>query len=395
MSEAPDPRSTQDPSLGDLLREARESRGLELSDVAGITHVRREYLSALEEGRYRDLPEDVYSKNFLRLFAQAVGFDVVRAQEIYRSERRDADVFNTVEERLERDNEIAADVRPIENEARWWEGPGPIARWGGLLSTLLMVVAVVALALWGFNSTFFNPSRTNTPAEDPTPATAPAPGDASQRQGVSEAEAETESIPRTVRLSVSSQPAGAEVSVDEFPLPGTTPIESAPVTARPSRTIRVTLDGYQPAEAEFDLTFDRNLSFALTPATAAARESDEEVDPDAQGADGVENAGVADDPDIAAGGEPAAEAGGGPSGDAPQATLTISEDTWLEVYQGTARNQGQRLAFTTARAGQRLTFPLPIYVHVGNAGGVELSVEGQERGALGSSGEVRGLVVRE
>jgi cytoskeleton protein RodZ len=172
---------------------------------------------------------------------------------------------------------------------------------------------------------------------------------------------------------VSSTPPGAEVLVDEFPLPGVTPIESAPVTARPSRTIRIELEGYEPYEEEFDLTQDRNLSFFLTPVTAAEAPQ--------------ETAGEAAATTEATAQE---EAGGGAEG---EATLTITEDTWLEVYRGTSRNQGARLAFMTARAGQSFSYELPIYIHVGNAGGVELTVEGQDRGVLGSSGEVRGLVV--
>jgi cytoskeleton protein RodZ len=362
MSTVTDPRYPDEPRLGDLLREARESRDLDLSDIAGLTHVRRDYLAALEEGRYSELPEDVYTRNFVRLYAQAVGFDLVRAHELYRSERRDADGFNTVEQRLEHDRELAADVPPLSEGGRWWERSGPSPRWGALLSTALMVAAVVGLALWGFNSTFFNPSRTGPADEAPEPSVAPATGGPATEQ---EAAEQPSTIPRTVRLSVTSVPPGAEVSVDEFPLPGVTPIESAPVSARESRTIRVTLDGYQPAEQEYDLTFDRNLSFALTPIVATPEQTEEP-----------------------AGQAPATVAGG-----AAQATLRITEDTWLEVYQGTARNQGQRLAFATYRAGQTLRFPLPVYIHVGNAGGVELSVAGQDRGPLGSSGEVRGVAV--
>ncbi|MEX2536557.1 MAG: RodZ domain-containing protein [Trueperaceae bacterium] len=389
MSELQDPRLPPDMRLGDLLREAREERGLELSDVAGLTSVRKDYLIALEEGRYSDLPEDVYTKNFLRLFAQAVGFDVVRAQELYRSERRNAKGFDTVEQKLERDRELAADVPPLGDGGRWWETPRSGPRWGPLVSTVVMVAAVVALALWGFNSTFFNTRGNNAGTPAGSAATADVEnGPAARGNGI---EDESSAIPRTVRLSLSSQPPGAEVTVDEFPLPGTTPIESAPVTARPSRVIRVTLEGYVAAEGEFDFTTDRNLSFALTPLSAGPQGALAVPDGDATVGDGAGEDTAAED--AAAGDGESGEAAGQAASEGPQVTLTITEDTWLEVYQGTSRNQGERLAFTTARPGQTLNFPLPVYVHVGNAGGVELAVDGQSRGAMGSSGEVRGLAV--
>lgn len=74
--------------LGDVLREARVAKGLELNDIAEITHVRKEHLQALEEGRYGDLPEDIYARNFLRLYAQAVGLDDTKLLERFARERR-------------------------------------------------------------------------------------------------------------------------------------------------------------------------------------------------------------------------------------------------------------------------------------------------------------------
>ena len=77
-------------SLSSVLHEARVTKGLELSDISEITHVRKEYLKALEEGRYADLPEDIYARNFLRLYAQAVGLDDSKLLDRYSRERRAA-----------------------------------------------------------------------------------------------------------------------------------------------------------------------------------------------------------------------------------------------------------------------------------------------------------------
>src|SRR5690606_26417757 len=99
-----DPAATGRPQgLGEMFRSARESRGLSLADVAELTHVRQEYLRALEEGRYDDLPEDVYVRNFVRLFAQAVGLDSERALSAYQSERKQAGGLSTLEMRLEQE----------------------------------------------------------------------------------------------------------------------------------------------------------------------------------------------------------------------------------------------------------------------------------------------------
>ena len=89
--------------LGTVLRNARTSRGMELADVAELTHVRKEYLRALEEGRYADLPEDVYTRNFVKLYAQAVGLDPERTLTAYQAERRHAGGLTTLEMRLEKE----------------------------------------------------------------------------------------------------------------------------------------------------------------------------------------------------------------------------------------------------------------------------------------------------
>ena len=73
--------------VGQLLQEARRQRGLEIKDIAASTHVRSEYLTALEEGRFSELPENVYTRNFLRLYAEAVGLDEQEVLEHYSMER--------------------------------------------------------------------------------------------------------------------------------------------------------------------------------------------------------------------------------------------------------------------------------------------------------------------
>lgn len=397
MSDTPQtvtpPGSSQ--SLGERLLNARLARGMELSDVAEITHVRREYLRALEEGRYADLPEDVYTRNFLRLYAQTVGLDSDQVLDAYQHERREALGVSVQEQRLEAERRNVQRAEP----GRGFERSGPRVTVSAWLPTLLLVAVVVLLALWGFNSLFFNAGRSGrTPALTTAPtdqgatsdATGPGAGDPGSTDNAgSSLAAPLDPVtpaagagvtsdappglnlpgagqPSEVFITVETQPAGAEVAIDGFPMPGVTPIRNIPVTPRESRVVRVELEGYSVYEAPFDMSFDRNLSIALTPAGQA----------------------LAPVPGAAAGA--AAET----SGEAPvataadQITLTVTDTTWLEVFQSTARNQGERLVYTTAQPGAQYSFTLPVYLHVGNAGGVRIAVGGQEQGVLGSPGAV-------
>lgn len=60
---------TSQESLGQKLKERRLSRELSLNDVAKKIGIRAEYLSALEEERWNDLPAGLYGKNFLKEYA--------------------------------------------------------------------------------------------------------------------------------------------------------------------------------------------------------------------------------------------------------------------------------------------------------------------------------------
>lgn len=358
--------------LGAMLVGAREAKGLELSDVAELTHVRKEYLKALEDGRYDDLPEDVYTRNFVRLYAQAVSLDVDRVLETYVHERRRAVGMSTLEQRLDQ-------------ERRGEPPPAPRGGlpFGPLLPTLLLVAVVVALAVWGFNSLLFRPTRTVTERNAPAPTVRVAPDDAgavatgaagdtagdaaapdtslAAPVGTPSADAPAGVVgdaveSRTVRVSITTTPPGATVTIDGFALPGTTPIRDAPVTARDGRVVRATLDGYRPAEQQVDLRQDRTVALTLEPLAAAP----------AAGADASQ----------------ASTVGAGQIG------IDITERTWLEVYASTQRNQGQRLVYATVDPGTSYVFDLPVYLHVGNAAGVDIVLDGKDQGPMGSSGAV-------
>jgi cytoskeleton protein RodZ len=71
--------------LGALLRQAREDRGISLLEAEQATHIRRVFLQALEEGRYEDLPGEVYGRGFVRNYAGFLGLD---PEELLREYRR-------------------------------------------------------------------------------------------------------------------------------------------------------------------------------------------------------------------------------------------------------------------------------------------------------------------
>ena len=72
--------------LGEVLRAAREAKGVDLTRVERETKIRERYLSALERGDYRELPGAVYTKGFLRNYAAYLGLDPEYLIDLYRLE---------------------------------------------------------------------------------------------------------------------------------------------------------------------------------------------------------------------------------------------------------------------------------------------------------------------
>jgi cytoskeletal protein RodZ len=72
--------------LGTVLRTAREARFIDLARVERDTKIRVRYLTALEQGDYRDLPGSVYTRGFIRNYGLYLGLDPEYLVDLYRLE---------------------------------------------------------------------------------------------------------------------------------------------------------------------------------------------------------------------------------------------------------------------------------------------------------------------
>ena len=69
--------------IGRSLRQAREGRGLDLDTAEHETRIRAKYLRALEAERFELLPGGVYTRAFLRGYAEFLGLDGDRLVDAY------------------------------------------------------------------------------------------------------------------------------------------------------------------------------------------------------------------------------------------------------------------------------------------------------------------------
>lgn len=61
--------------IGRQLKEQRLAMNLDLNDIQAATKIRKRYLQAIEAGDIDTLPDDVYTKGFLRAYANYVGLN--------------------------------------------------------------------------------------------------------------------------------------------------------------------------------------------------------------------------------------------------------------------------------------------------------------------------------
>src|SRR5262249_13780929 len=62
-------------SIGQQLRNAREERGVELSEAERATKIRVKFLDAMENDRWEELPGPPYNRSFLSTYAGFLGLD--------------------------------------------------------------------------------------------------------------------------------------------------------------------------------------------------------------------------------------------------------------------------------------------------------------------------------
>jgi cytoskeleton protein RodZ len=77
--------------IGQILREARNRRKVDLSTVETATRIRARFLRAIENEEWDVLPEGVYTRGFIRTYATYLGLDGERLAEDFRRDVEGAD----------------------------------------------------------------------------------------------------------------------------------------------------------------------------------------------------------------------------------------------------------------------------------------------------------------
>ena len=133
--------------LGGQLRAERERRGAVLEQVSEATKIRKTYLEALEAHDWKALPADVFTRGYVRTYAEYLGLDQEHLLKVYTRERRIAGVDDpSTSERAQRDATRAV----LERLARTH---GVEARRIGTIKWIVLGLSgsgVAALAVWTY-----------------------------------------------------------------------------------------------------------------------------------------------------------------------------------------------------------------------------------------------------
>jgi cytoskeleton protein RodZ len=314
---APGPRH----SIGELLRETRQSYGGEIDRIAATLRIRGAYLTAIEESQYDKLPGPVYAQGFVRAYAVHLGLD---GNEAIRRFKQEIEGF-----------EVSRDL----------SFPVPLAERsipGGTMLLAALILAICGYGLWYYVSTGDRAHPERVSAVPPDLAAAMQPPAPPPPPQTLTAVAPTNAAPAAATVAP-APPAGPSPppAAPAPPAPVSAPNAAAPATPAP-----VTVASAPPAAP---------ASAPVAPQVAAAPASSSD--------------------DASAANAPAGPRVFGAAADVPARIVVHAvKDSWIQL-----RNGDQILVERTLHPGDTLRVPdeTGLSLRTGNGAGIALEVDGK------------------
>ena len=134
--------------LGGQLRAERERRGAVLEQVSEATKIQKTYLEALEAHDWKVLPAGVFTRGYVRTYAQYLGLDPEHLLKVYARELRIAGVDDpSTSERAQHDAARAVLEKLARTQGVETRRIGTRIKW---IVLVLSGIGVTALAVWTF-----------------------------------------------------------------------------------------------------------------------------------------------------------------------------------------------------------------------------------------------------
>lgn len=146
--------------LGNLLREARESKGLTLAEAQEVTRINTKYLEALENGQYEILPSNSHVRGYLRNYARFLDLDPKPVLDRYELSKGDRQVAAVPSNNGEISKDDPIPLRPdqpffdpvnVELSGTSKRSSGSLQRWIIILA-LIATIALIGTRIYSFLS---------------------------------------------------------------------------------------------------------------------------------------------------------------------------------------------------------------------------------------------------
>jgi cytoskeleton protein RodZ len=344
--EPPAPEVRAPETVGALLRRARLRQDEDIEHIAALLRLRPAYIVAIEEGRYGELPGAAYALGFVRAYAEHLGLD---GHEIVRR-------FKAEAAGLERRQDLSLPM-PLPERSR----PG-----GGLL-LIALIVAGCAYALWWYfaSGERTRPERVAAPPEEIAPSPVPPP--------VAEAPLQSEPQPDTgapqTDLSAAPSPPSTTPPSPIATLPGAAPSTGAPPPPSSVATAPLPAAPTTPPAAPSAATPSTTTPSTPAAPTAAVPPPPPPPPETTAAPEGPRVYGVTNGP--------------------ARIVIRASADSWIQIRD----RDGSQARILKPGEIYRVPDRPGLTMRVGNAGGVEILVDGKPAPSLGQPGQTRNVAL--
>jgi len=389
------------PTVGDELRMHREKAGDSLESVSEAIRIQKRYLAALEAGRIEELPGTVYALGFLRTYAEHYGLNgdayVARFKEETAGQHQEQDL--TLPEPIEEARVpttaiiVLGVVLAIGAYAAWYHFRPEL---GQLVDAVPDVPARLATAPEQSPPAPTEPAP--QPAADLTTPSTPAPE--VDAPSVAAPTVSAPAVPAPVEPTM-QPPAQANATQEQASVEPTPPVDMAPAPAEPmppvdtapapaavdTAELPVSQPEIEAPAPTTEATPAEQAPAAMTPEEAPAATASAEAPPAADDVSVMTPPGT-DAPAAPAVEEPVhvPQTFGASNADA-RIVISATDDSWIEITDP----NGDRLLSRTLRAGDSYRVPNReglVFV-TGNAGGLDITVDGTHVPSIGDTGIVR------
>jgi cytoskeleton protein RodZ len=142
------PEMEEEVSLGQMLRDARESKGMSIEDVADQLHIELAKIKMIEMDEYDlEAPDAVFMRGYIRSYARLVGLSEDQAGDLFQELGVVSSKKKQQESRKIKIKEISSKDRPVR-----------------LITNFVIIILIILVLIWWYSHYVANTSNVTQPS---------------------------------------------------------------------------------------------------------------------------------------------------------------------------------------------------------------------------------------